>query len=126
MKDVVKDVKTAKLVDDGTGNMVKKQVTVGTVTCPIYENVDELIANVEPATILGLFNKANVIRLQGNERAKHQDKAAGKTKRRGIAYDNCITTEELASYAGQWTALQTFLDSDEMNARVDAHIAASE
>ena len=121
MKEVTKDVKTGKIVDG-----VKKQVKVGEVTCPIYETVDELIANVPPETILSLFNKANVIRLQGNERAKHQDKAAGKTKRRGIAYDHCLTTEELAKYQGKWGELQDFLDSPEMAARVDAYIAASE
>lgn len=121
MKDVTKDVKTGKLVDG-----VKKQVKVGEVTCPIYENVDELIANVKPETILGLFNKANVIRMQGNERAKHQEAKAGKTKRRSIAYDHCITTEELAQYAGKWLELQEFLDGAEMNARIDAYVAASE
>jgi len=121
MKDVTKSVKTGKLVDG-----VKKQVEVGTVTCPIYETVEELVANVSGETILGLFNKANVIRLQGNERAKHQDKAAGKTKRRGIAYDHCITTEELTQYVNKWTELQDYLDSPEMEARVDAYIAASE
>lgn len=126
MKEVTKDVKTAKLVDDGAGNMVKKQVKVGDVICPIYETVDELIANVAEASILGLFNKANVIRLQGNERAKHQDKATSKTKRRGIAYDHCITTEELTQYVGNWSGLQDFLDSDEINGRIDTHIAASE
>lgn len=120
MKEVTKDVKTAKLVDG-----VKKQVKVGEVTCPIYENMDELTANVKAETILGLFNKANVIRLQGNERAKHQDKAAGKTKRRGLAY-NLLSPEELGQYAGRFAELQEFLDGAEMQARVDADIAASE
>jgi len=120
VKDVTKDVKTAKLVDG-----VKKQVKVGEITCDIYENIDELIANVKPETILGLFNKANVIRLQGNERAKHQEARAGKTKRRGLAY-NLLSSEELGQYAGKFAELQEFLDSDEMQARVDADIAALE
>ncbi len=120
MKEVIKEVKTSKLVDG-----VKKQVKVGEVTVKIWENIDELIANEKPEVILGLFNKANTIRLQGNERAKHQDKAAGKTKRRGLAY-NLLSTEELGVYAGDFAGLQEFLDSDEMQARVDASTAASE
>ncbi len=120
MKQVTKDVKTSKLVDG-----VKKQVKVGEVTCDIYEDMDELTANVKPETILGLFNKANVIRLQGNERAKHQDAKAGKTKRRGLAY-NLLTQDELVQFAGDFAGLQAFLDSDELQARVDAGIAASE
>lgn len=120
MKEVTKDVKTAKLVDGE-----KRQVKVGEVTCPIYENMDELTANVKPETILGLFNKANVIRLQGNERAKHQEARAGKTKRRGLAY-NLLTQEELIQFAGKFAELQSFLDGDEMQARVDASTAASE
>lgn len=120
MKQVTKDVKTTKIVDG-----VKKQVKVGDVTVDIYENIDELIANVKPEVILGMFNKANVIRLQGNERAKHQDAKAGKTKRRGLAY-NLLSPEELGQYAGKFAELQEFLDSDEMQVRVDESIAASE
>ena len=120
MRQETKEVKTAKLVDGE-----KKQVKVGEITCDIYENIDELIANVKPETILGLFNKANVIRLQGNERAKHQEARAGKTKRRGLAY-NLLSQDELVRFAGDFAGLQEFLDSDEMQARVDADIAASE
>ncbi len=120
MKEVTKDVKTGKIVDG-----IKKQVKVGEVTCPIYESVDELVANVQAETLLGLFNKANVIRLQGNERAKHQDAKAGKTKRRGLAY-NLLSQDELIKYAGNFAGLQDYLDSDEMQARVDADVAASE
>ena len=120
MKEVTKDVKTTKVVDG-----VKKQVKVGEVTVQIYETVDELIANEKPEVILGMFNKANVIRLQGNERAKHQDKVTGKTKRRGLAY-NLLSTTELAEHAGDFAGLQAFLDSDAMQARVDEDLAASE
>lgn len=120
MKEVTKDVKTGKIVDG-----VKKQVTVGTVTVKIWENIDELIANEKPEIILGLFNKANVIRLQGNERAKHQDAKAGKTKRRGLAY-NLLSQDELVQYAGNFAGLQEFLDSDEMQVRVDESVEASE
>ncbi len=120
MRTETKDVKTSKVVDG-----VKRQVKVATVDVDIYENIDELIANVKPEVILGMFNKANVIRLQGNERAKHQDKVAGKTKRRGLAY-NLLSQDELVQYAGDFAGLQAFLDSDEMQARVDAITAASE
>ncbi len=118
MKEVTKDVKTSKLVDG-----VKKQVKVGEVTIKVWENIDELIANEKPEHILGMFNKANVIRVQGNERAKHQDKVAGKTKRRGLAY-NLLSQEELVQYAGNFAGLQEFLDSDEMATRVDESIAS--
>ena len=57
MKEVTKDVKTTKVVDGA-----KKQVKVGEVTVKIWENLDELIANEKPEVILGMFNKANVIR----------------------------------------------------------------
>ena len=120
MKEVTKEVKTAKLVDG-----VKKQVKVGEVTVDIYETLEELTANVKEEVILATFNKQNVIRLQGNERAKHQEARAGKTKRRGLAY-NLLSQDELVQYAGNFAALQEFLDSDEMQARVDADIAASE
>ena len=120
MKEVTKDVKTTKIVDGA-----KKQVKVGEVTVNIYESIDELTANVKPETILGLFNKANTIRLQGNERAKHQDAKAGKTKRRGLAY-NLLSSEELGEYAGDFAGLQAFLDSEEMQVRVNEATDASE
>lgn len=117
MKEVIKEVKTGKLVDGA-----KKQVKVGEVACPIYESIEELTANVAAETILGLFNKANVIRLQGNERAKHQDAKAGKTARRGDAF-KLLSSKELVQFAGRFMELQAFLDGDEMQARVDAQAA---
>jgi len=121
MKEVTKDVKTGKVVDG-----VKKQVKVAEVTCPIYETMEELTANVKAEEILRVFNKQNVIEVQGKERAKHQEGRAGKTKRRSIAYDNCLTTEELQQFEGDFDGLKAFLDSEVMSARVDEYLASQE
>ncbi len=116
MKEVTKDVKTGKIVDG-----IKKQVKVGEVTCPIYESVDELVANVKAETLLGLFNKANVIRLQGNERAKHQDAKAGKTKHRAAGY--ALIDAQIVKFAGKFLKLQEFLDTPGMQEAAGNYIA---
>lgn len=90
---------------------------VGETEVVIYDSLEELIANEKPEQILNLFNKANKIRLQANERAKHAEGKASKTKLRTVAF-NLLTPEEIARYAGNFEALQTFLDSEEMQERV--------
>lgn len=109
MKEVTKDVKT-------------KGKTVGQVTVNHYETVQELVENESEERILGMFNKQNLIRMMGNERAKHGEGRIGKQKRTKIAY-GCLTLEEAASVAQDYDALQELLNSDEIQARVDAKLA---
>lgn len=98
---------------------------VGSVDIPVYESIEELLDAESPEMILAMFNKANKIRIQGNERAKHTDARVGKQRRRALAY-KLISTEELANYAGDFMALQAFLDSPEIQARVDQAIEKGE
>lgn len=119
MREVTKSVKTGKLVDG-----VKKQVEVGTVTCCVWENLEELQANETAEHILNMFNKQNVIRIQAAERVKHQEGRAGKGAKRTAAF-NLLEPAELAKYAGNMPALMEFLDSEEMAARVEAATTAA-
>ena len=98
-----------------------KSKVVGEVTVIVYETVDELLANEAPDRILAMFNKQNKIRIQANERSKHSESKGGKSKRKEIAY-NLLTTQEITQYAGKWDALQDFLVSPEMSARVDEEL----
>lgn len=114
------DNKAVKITDKETGKLKE----VARVDCPVYENLEELMAKEKPDIILGLFNKANAIRIQGNERAKHQPARAGKTAMRAQAF-NLLSPKEIAKFAGNFKDLQTFLDSDEMTKRLEAATKAT-
>ena len=100
----VKDVRTAGKI-------------VAQVEVPVYETIDELIAEVDSARILAMFNKQNCIRIQGNERAKFQPKRMGKVALLDAAFNN-LTAEECNNFAGNAVGLRAFLESDEIQARV--------
>jgi hypothetical protein len=98
-----------------------KAKKVGEVDVPVYESMEELIAGETQESILAMFNKANKIRIQGNERAKHAEGRTGKTKLRTLAF-NLLTSDEVAKFAGDFAALQAFLDGADMQARVKEYI----
>ena len=94
---------------------------VGEVSVVIYESIAELTANETESQILNLFNKMNKIRIQANERVKHAEGRIGKQKVRSMAF-NLLTPDEISQYAGNFDALQKFLDSDEMSERVKSQM----
>lgn len=101
-----------------------KQKVVAEIEVPIYVDTSELL-EFEPAErILAMFNNANHVRLMGNERAKFSGTRTGKKMRAKIAF-NCLTVEQLQSVAGDMDALDALLDSDDIQALVDAKLAES-
>ena len=90
---------------------------VADINVPVYENVDELMAAESVEKILSMFNKANIIRMQANERSKHTEGKMGKMKTRGLAF-KLLTPDEISQFAGDFAALNTFLDSEDMANRV--------
>jgi hypothetical protein len=96
---------------------------VSTITVPVYETLDEAIADpqVGAVRVLALFNKQNIIQLQAAERHKFAEGPAGKNTRKEIAF-NLLTTEEIQRYAGNFKGLQDFLTSADMATRVDAYL----
>ena len=115
MKEETKDVKTKK---DG------KQVKVSEVSVPVYETLDELVGAEEEGKIINMFNQANCIRIMWNERAKFTEGKTSKKARRELAF-NLLTTDELMKVAQDANALNTLLDSAEIQARVDEKLASS-
>ena len=97
MQTVTKEVKT-------------KGKVVATVDITIYENIDELMENVEEKVIVERFNHANTIAIMGNERQKHTPTKMGKTKKMRMAF-NLLTPEEAMSCAGDYDKLQELLES---------------
>lgn len=98
---------------------------VGEVEVPVYENIDELIAAEDEATILSQFNKANAVRLQGNERAKHTLARVGKGKRFEIGFNLLPTVLDKAvieGAIGNIDAMKKLVASDEVQIAVDAYI----
>ncbi len=110
MKEVTKEVKTGK-----------PSKTVGTVTIPIYENIDELIQSETEAVILERFNHANTIRIMSAERQKHVPGRIGKNRRMEIAYST-LTHDEAMSAVGDLNKLQDLLNSEDVQARVDEYL----
>lgn len=102
--------------------VMHKQTVVGEVTVPVYETLSELTENEIEERILSMFNKQNAVRIMGNERAKHAIGRAGKKKRMGIAF-NLLDSEELATVAGDFDALQGLLESKDVQARVDEYLS---
>jgi len=107
------EVKAVKITDKASGGLKK----VSEVEVPVYETIDELLEHESEEHILNMFNKQNIIRLQGNERAKFKTTRAGKAKRRMLAF-NTLTPEEISRFAGDFEGLQAYLDSPEVQARI--------
>ena len=110
MREVLKQVKT-------------KNKVVAEVNVPVYETVEEIINSESAERIIAVFNNGNHVRIMGNERAKYSGTKTGKKLRRKMAF-NCLTTDELMARAQDSDALEAFLNSPEIQARVDAQIAA--
>jgi len=98
-----------------------KGQVVAEIDIPIYETFDELMAAVAGNVIVDKFNKANKIDLQAAARSPFSEKA-GKQKRIAIAFD-LLTTDEIISYVGNHAGLVQFMDSPEMQARIDVELA---
>ena len=100
---------------------------VGTVDCPIYENLEELQEAETVEQILNMFNKANVIRLQGNERAKHQTKKAGKNLRFDIGFNllwEVLGDDAAKQCIGNIEKLREAIASPEIQTAIDEYIAS--
>jgi endonuclease IV len=114
MNEVVKQVKL---------RIKGKTEVVGSCTVPIYDSVEELIEKESIENILAQFNKGNTITLMGIERNKHKPQTAGKQKRMMIGL-SLITTEEFQNLAGDPDAIKEFVESPEVQARIDAKLDA--
>ena len=117
-----------KEFDVKTGKPLK---VVGSVTVPIYENVDELVAAEPPALILSMFNNANKVRIMGNERQKHQKGKMGKNKRRELGFE--LLPEVLGEDAfldlvrqANYEKMQAAIDSVEVQLAIDEHLKDDE
>ena len=108
MKTVTKKVRT-------------KGKVVSEIDLPVYESVDEIMGSEPADRIVAVFNNGNHVRLMGNERAKFSGTRTGKKKRLRLAF-NCLTTEELMQVAGDDAKFEALLESDEIQARVDAKL----
>ncbi len=111
-------------------NTVTKNVrtggkVVGTVDCPEYENITELLEAETEERVLGMFNKANVIRIQGNERAKHQTKKAGKNARWDVGYNllwDVYSEEEIKEIISNVENLKEAIASKKMQTAIDEYL----
>ncbi len=102
---------------------------VGETTVPVYETLDELVAAENEKSILNMFNKANAVRIMGNERAKHSLARIGKNKRFEIAYNllwDILTPEEAKEVLGNIEKLKEVCASDRVQEAVDAYIEEKE
>ena len=99
-----------------------KSKVVGEVMCPTYETVQEILDAEPEERILAMFNNANTVRIMGNERAKHSGVRTGKKARTEMAI-GLLTVDELVSCAGDGAKLTALVESDDIQARVDAKIA---
>lgn len=118
MQNLTKEVKTGKPLK-----------TVGTVSVPLYENLDELIGEGGETAerILSVFNKGNAVRIMGNERAKHTlGTKMGKNKRFELAYEllpQVVDEETQRACVGDINKLREVCNSPEVQAAVDQFIA---
>ncbi len=99
-----------------------KSEVVAEIDIPIYENIEELLAAVGGDVIVEKFNKANKIDLQAAARSPFSEKKAGKQKRAALGFD-LLTTDEIMAYVGNHAGLMQFMESPEMQERIDAKIA---
>ena len=96
-----------------------KGVIVATIEVPVYDTLDEIIAAHDEATIVDMFNKQYKIALQAKARNKFTEARTSKKAMRIKAF-NLLTNEELARFAGDFVALEAFLESQEMMKRLEA------
>lgn len=102
-----------------------KGQVVDEIEVPIYETMDELRAGVADAVVVDLFNKANVIALQATARSPYSEKKVGKQKRQSVGFD-LLTTEEIMSFAGNHAGLLAFLDTPDMQQRIDEKLGVTD
>ncbi|MAE81540.1 MAG: hypothetical protein CMB80_02300 [Flammeovirgaceae bacterium] len=102
-----------------------KGIEVGKVDIPVFESLEEIIENgIDETAIIKKFNKMNKIDIMNAERNKHREGKVGKQKRNRIAF-NLLTTEEAQRFIGNYDGLQAFLESPEMQKRVDNDLAST-
>ena len=101
-----------------------KGKVVSEVNVPVYDTVDEILNSEPSERIVAVFNNGNHVRIMGNERAKFSGTKTGKKKRLQLAF-NCLSVDELMSCAQDSGKLNQLLESDEVQARVDAMLAES-
>ena len=111
-----------------------KGVEVAALDVPQYETVDELIngeQKLDEALILSLINRQIVTDACNTERAKHREGTPGKKKRNELAFNLLPTVEfddgetwqdKLIACGGDATKLDALINSDEVQAAVDAKI----
>lgn len=105
-----------------------KSNVVGNVNVPVYENIDELRANVSDAEIVKLFNKMNKIEIQAAERNKHSTEKGGKKLRKETAFAIAASDDTLRQRLQQCVTIEqldAFLFSDELQALVDAKLGTA-
>lgn len=98
-----------------------KGEVVSEVNVPVYATFDELVNSEKQERIVSVFNNGNAVRIMGNERAKFSGTRTGKKKRLQMAF-NCVSVEELMAVQGNADALNALLESEEVQARVDAKL----
>ncbi len=95
-----------------------KSKVVAEITVPVYEDIDELIENVDAKVILAKFNSQNKTDLANAERIKHKPSSMGKQAKR-TALLNVLTNEEVLAAVGRTKEVGTKL-SDELDALIDS------
>jgi len=97
-----------------------KKKVVGTVDCPVYENLNEAVEHEGEDKVLSLFNKQNHIRIQAAERQKHALGRTSNQKRFNVGF-NLLTTDELRQWQGRYEELAVWMRTDpDMKRRIDA------
>lgn len=106
-----------------------KSKVVATITVPVYEDIDELIANVDAKVLLAKFNSQNKTDLANAERIKYKPSSMGKQAKR-TALLNILTNEEVMAAVEQTKEkgtklsdeLDSLIDSPEIQSRLEAEI----
>jgi hypothetical protein len=99
-----------------------KSKIVAEVMVPVYATVEEILGAEPKERIVAVFNNGNHVRIMGNERAKHSGVRTGKKARTQLAFST-LTIEEMTGCLGDAQKLEDLLESDVIQARVDAIIA---
>lgn len=95
-----------------------KSQVVAEIEIPEYESLEELTGAVAADVIVEKFNKANKIDLQAAARSPFSEKKAGKQRRAAVGFD-LLTTEEIQNFVGNHAGLMEFMESPEMQVRID-------
>lgn len=98
---------------------------VDTIDIPIYETIEELQADVANDVIVDKFNKMNKIDLQAAARAPYSEKKVGKGRRMAVGFD-LLTTEEIQQFVGNHAGLTKFMESPEMEARINEKLGVTD